>query len=173
MTTLSTPAEVRNAVELLASHSLIRLVTEIDDNGAIPPRRLAAILPDLSSHQLRRAIEEAHAHGLVRTVPGAGLELSESGTELADLYDAAARWARRHGYPAQVCEFSSRIRHALDLLAPSLATEHADGVPRPNAADHLPSTEAEADLARPRALLIQWLTGNPQVTVVPEPEPVA
>ncbi|QFQ97353.1 regulator [Streptomyces phaeolivaceus] len=171
MTTFFTPAEVRNAVELLASRSLIRLITEIDDNGAIPPRRLAATLPDLSAHQLRRAAEAARAHGLVRTAPGTGLELTESGSELADLYDAAARWARRHAYPAPVCEFSSRIRHVLDLLAPSLAAERADGLPRPSAA-RLPSDEAEADLARPRAFLIQWLAGNPQVTRAFEPEPV-
>ncbi|MEU0428848.1 regulator [Streptomyces canus] len=172
MTTLFTPAETRNAVELLASRSLIRLVTEIDDNGAIPPRRLAGTLSDLSSNQLRRATETARAHSLVRVVPGSGLELTESGSELADLYDAAARWARRHAYPAPVCEFSSRIRHVLDLLAPSLATERADGFSRPSAG-RLPSAEAEADLARPRALLIQWLAGNPQVTRVSEPGPVA
>ncbi|WP_405986975.1 regulator [Streptomyces sp. NBC_00872] len=171
MTILFTPDEVRNAVELLASRSLIRLVTEIDDNGAIPPRRLAGTLPDLSSHQLRRATEGARAHGLVWVVPGAGLELTKSGSELADLYDAAARWARRHAYPAPVCEFSSRIRHVLDLLAPSLATEPADGPSRTSAAT-LPSAEAEADLARLRARLIQWLTGNPQVTWESEPEPV-
>ncbi|MFI5820248.1 regulator [Streptomyces rishiriensis] len=170
MTTLFTSAEVRNAVELLASRSLIRLVTEIDDNGAIPPRRLAGTLPDLSSHQLRRAAEAARAHGLVRTAPGAGLELTESGSDLADLYDAAARWARRHAYPAPICEFSSRIRHVLDLLTSSLVTDRADGLSRPSAA-RLPS--AEAELARPRALLIQWLAGHPQVTRVSEPEQVA
>ncbi|MGQ4430001.1 regulator [Streptomyces sp. SAS_260] len=172
MTTLFTSAEVRNAVELLASRSLIRLVTEIDDNGAIPPRRLAGTLPDLSSHQLRRAAEAARAHGLVRTAPGAGLELTESGSDLADLYDAAARWARRHAYPAPICEFSSRIRHVLDLLTSSLVTDRADGLSRPSAA-RLPSAEAEAELARPRALLIQWLAGHPQVTRVSEPEQVA
>ncbi|MHA5054195.1 regulator [Streptomyces sp. SD15] len=172
MTTLFSSAEVRNAVELLASRSLIRLVTEIDDNGAIPPRRLAGTLPDLSSHQLRRAAEGARAQGLVRVAPGAGLELTKSGSELADLYDAAARWARRHAYPAPVCEFSSRIRHVLDLLAPSLTTERADG-PSPLSAARLTSAGTEADLAHPRTLLIQWLAGNPQVARVSEPEPVA
>ncbi|MEU6230325.1 regulator [Streptomyces sp. NPDC047042] len=172
MTTPFTTAEVRNAIELLASRSLIRLVTEIDDNGAIPPRRLAGTLPDLSSHQLRRATETARAHGLVRTAPGTGLELTEQGSELTDLYDTAARWARHHAYPAPVCEFSSRVRHVLDLLAPTLTTERADGHPRPSAA-RLPSDEAEADLVRPRTLLIQWLAGNPQITWVPEPEPAA
>ncbi|MFF7947911.1 hypothetical protein [Streptomyces griseorubiginosus] len=79
--------------------------------------------------------------------------------ELADLYDAMARWARRHAVPAPVCEFSSRIRHVLALLASSLTTERADG--------------AEAGLARLRTLLIQWLADNPQVARVSEPEPVA
>lgn len=172
MTTLFTPAETRNAVELLASRSLIRLVTEIDDNGTIPPRRLAATLPDISSHQLRRTTEAARAHGLVRAAPGADLELTPSGSELADLYDAVARWGRRHAYPEPVCEFSSRIRHVFDLLAPSLTTERADAL-SPLSAARLPSAGAEADLARLRTLLIQWLAGNPQVTRVSEPEPVA
>lgn len=172
MTALFTLAEVRNAVELLASRSLIRLVTEIDDNGAIQPRRLADTLPDLSSHQLRRATETARAHGLVRLAPGAGLELTASGSQLADLYDAAARWARRHTYPAPVCEFSTRIRHVLSLLAPSLASERTDGFAGPSAA-RLPSAEAEAGLARPRALLIPWLASNPHITGVSEPEPAA
>jgi hypothetical protein len=171
MTDPFTPDEVRNVVDLLAARSLIRLVTEIDDNGAIPPRRLANTLPDLSSHQQRRATDVARAHGLVRMVPGTGLELTAAGGELADLYDAAARWARHHACPAPVCEFSSRIRHVLDLLAPSLATQDAEGRPWPSAA-LLPSNEA--DLARPRALLIAWLAGNPQViTRVLDPEPVA
>ncbi|MFD8897115.1 regulator [Streptomyces ardesiacus] len=162
MSTPFTPAEARRAVDLLASPSLIRLVTEIDDNGAIPPRRLAGTLPDLSTHQLRSASDTARAYGLVRVVPGAGLELTDSGTELADLYDALARWARRHSLPAAVCEFSSRIRHVLGLLTPSLTTALTDRpAPLPDA--HPISAEAEADLARVRTLLIQWLAGNLQV----------
>ncbi|MFF5719310.1 hypothetical protein [Streptomyces buecherae] len=65
MTTLFPLADVRTATELLASRHVIRLVTEIDDNGAIPARRLAATFPDLAWHHLRRAIELARAHGLV------------------------------------------------------------------------------------------------------------
>ncbi|MET8714835.1 regulator [Streptomyces sp. NPDC004735] len=172
MTSLFTLAEIRTAVELLASRPLIRLVTEIDDNGAIPPRRLATTLPDLSRHQQRRAPEAARAHGLVRTAPGTGLELTEPGSELADLYDAAARWARRHAYPTLVCEFSSRIRHVLDLLTPSLVAQDVDGSSWPSGA-RLLSAEAVADLGRVRALLIQWLADNPQVTRISEPEPVA
>ncbi|CAL9414788.1 regulator [Streptomyces sp. enrichment culture] len=163
MSTSITPAESRHAVELLASRSLIRLVTEIDDNGAIPSRRLAGTLPDLSTHQLRSATDTARAHGLVRGAPGAGLELTDPGMELADLYDALARWARRHSLPAAVCEFSNRIQHVLGLLAPSLTTGNADRpAPLPDARPI--SAEAEADLARVRTLLIQWLAGNSQVT---------
>ncbi|MEU1187034.1 regulator [Streptomyces sp. NPDC005859] len=159
MSTPFTSAEAKRAVELLASRPLVRLVTEIDDNGAIPPRRLAGTLPDLSTHQLCSASDTARTHGLIRIAPGTGLELTEAGMELAGLYDAMARWARRHTVPAPVCEFSSRIRHVLTLLAPSLITERADG--------------AEAGLARLRTLLIQWLADNLQVARVSEPEPVA
>ncbi|MFF0700108.1 regulator [Streptomyces tendae] len=162
MSTSFTPAEARHAVDLLASRTLIRLVTEIDDNGAIPPRRLAGTLPDLSAHQLRSASDTARAHRLVRVAPGTGLELTDSGTELADLYDALARWARRHSVPAAVCEFSGRVRHALGLLAPSLTPENADR-PGPLPDVRPIGMEGEADLACVRTLLIQWLAGNPQV----------
>ncbi|MGW4550260.1 regulator [Streptomyces violaceorubidus] len=171
MSTSFTPAEARHAVELLSSRSLIRLVTEIDDNGAIPPRRLAGTLPDLTTHQLRSASDTARAHGLVRVVPGAGLQLTDSGMELADLYDALARWSRRHSLPAAVCEFSSRIRHVLGLLTPSLTTESADR-PGPLRTVRPISVEAEVDLARVGTLLIQWLAGNLQVARA-DPERVA
>ncbi|MGW5650583.1 regulator [Streptomyces humi] len=159
MNTPFTSAEAQHAVELLASRPLVRLVTEIDDNGAIPPRRLAGTLHDLATHHLRSASDTARAHGLVRITPGTGLELTEAGAELADLYDEMARWARRHAVPASVCDFSGRIRCVLELLAPSITTECADG--------------AEAGLDRLRTLLLQWLVGNPQVSTVSEPEPVA
>ncbi|MEV6007324.1 regulator [Streptomyces sp. NPDC051976] len=159
MSTPLTCSQARRAVELLASRPLVRLVTEIDDNGPVPPRRLAVTLPDLSTHQLRSASATARAHGLVRIAPGTGLELTEAGMDLADLYDEMARWARRHAVPAPVCEFSSRIRCVLDLLAPSLTTERADG--------------AQAGIARLRTLLMQWLADHLQVAGVPEPEPVA
>ncbi|MEV8071635.1 regulator [Streptomyces sp. A1499] len=162
MSTSFTPAAARHAVDLLASRPVIRLVTEIDDNGAIPPRRLAGTLPDLSAHQLRSASDTARAHGLVRVAPGAGLELTESGTELADLYDALARWARRHSVPAAVCDFSSRVHHALGLLAPSLTPENADR-PGPLPDVRPIGVEGEGELVCVRMLLIQWLVGNPQV----------
>ncbi|MEU6243958.1 regulator [Streptomyces sp. NPDC047024] len=162
MNTLFSRGELHAAVRLLASRSLIRLITEIDGNGAIPPRRLSGILLDVSRHRLRRTIEAARAHGLVRVVPGTGLELTEAGVELADLYDASARWARHHAYPAPTCDFSSRISHCLRLLEPSLATDLSGSPSHPDIED-LDSAEAEADLCRPRALLVQWLAAHPHI----------
>ncbi|MEV5605503.1 regulator [Streptomyces sp. NPDC052299] len=166
-TTAHTPAAVRQAVDLLASRSLIRLVSEIDDHGAIPPRRLASTLTDLSTHHLRRAAEVARAHGLIRIAPGSGLELTDSGTALADLYDAFARWDRHH-YPAPVCAFTERVRRVFDVAVPSLMSVCSDDLSG-RYAERLPSAEVEAELGRPRALLVQWLADNPQATEVPEP----
>ncbi|AWK11640.1 regulator [Streptomyces spongiicola] len=172
MTASLTPAELRNAFALLSSPGLIRLITEIDDNGPIPPRRLAGTLPDLSAHHLRRTTHVGRAHGLVRVAPGAGLALTEAGSELADFYDATARWARRHAYPAAVCSFTTRLQHSLSLLAVALVADRADGSHRP-AGEGTPTIEAEAGLFNPRALLVQWLDANPQVTVGLEAELVA
>ncbi|MER7932967.1 MULTISPECIES: regulator [unclassified Streptomyces] len=167
MSTTITSAAASRAVHLLASRPLVRLVTEIDDNGPVPPRRLAATLPDLSTHQLHSASDTARAYGLIRIAPGAGLELTTAGTELADLYDALARWARRHAVPAPVCDFSGRILHVLSLLTPSLIGERVDS-PCPPA-----GVEGEAGLARPRMLLLQWLADNSQVARESGPEPAA
>ncbi|GHG22168.1 regulator [Streptomyces filamentosus] len=172
MTTLFTSAELDKAIVLLASPPLVRLITEIDDNGAIPPRRLAGILHDLSPHHLRCAVETGRGHGLVRSVPGVGLELTEAGSALADLYDATARWARRHNCPEPVSDFGSRVRHTFDLLAASLATEQAERLASPSTGS-LSGSGRERDLDLLRDLLIQWLTSNPQVTALPEPEPAA
>jgi hypothetical protein len=172
MTAAFTSAGLSNAFTLLSSPALIRLITEIDDNGAIPPRRLADILPDILPHHLRRTAEAARDHGLVQVAPGVGLELTEAGRELADFYDATARWARRHAYPTRVCDFTSRLRHTLGLMERSLVAYHADGSRR-RAIACLPSAVAATDLDRPQALLLQWLTANPQVTLLTEPECVA
>ncbi|MCM2579705.1 hypothetical protein [Streptomyces meridianus] len=155
-------AGIRHACTVLSSPALIRLITEIDDNGPIPSRGLARTLADLPSHHLRQSIDLARDLDLVHLRPGTGLGLTRSGAELSDVYDAMARWARRHSYPAPVSDFNRRIQHTLALLteAPTFAFE---GSPRaPTAGALLPSAEAAADLARLRDLLIQWLDANPQ-----------
>ncbi|MBW1597267.1 hypothetical protein [Streptomyces sp. JJ38] len=160
MTTAPSTADVRHACTVLSSPALIRLITEIDDNGPIPPRGLARTLADLPVHRLRQATDLARALGLVR--PGSGLGLTAPGLELADIYDASARWARRHAYPAAVCDFTGRIQHTLAALAEAPVVA-ADGSPRAATDGPLPSADAVADLAGPRDLLLQWLHTNPQV----------
>ncbi|MEU7148708.1 hypothetical protein AB0B15_11815 [Streptomyces sp. NPDC045456] len=149
---------------------MIRLVAEIDDNGPVPPRGMARTFADLSVHQLRQSTDVARALGLVRGRPGAGLGLTAAGAELADVYDACARWARRHAYPTKVSDFTSRVQHALSLLAD---TSHHETVGRPRRGDQLPRAQADAELVRPRDLLRQWLEAYPQAVRLAAPEPAA
>ncbi|MEU3008055.1 regulator [Streptomyces sp. NPDC006863] len=164
-----TSASLRAAVDFLSSPALIRLITEIDDNGPIPPRKLASTLPDLSTHHLRRINHLARVHGLVRAAPGAGLELTTSGVELADFYDAIARWARHHAYPTRVCDFTSRVRHTLSLVESLPSADPAGGSTRRPGVE-LGDTEIGLEPSGPRALLLQWLDAHPQIAVLLEPD---
>ncbi|WP_129287522.1 regulator [Streptomyces sp. GZWMJZ-114] len=92
---------------------LIRLVSEVDDHGPIRAGRLSATLPDLTTHQVRQATRRARALGLVTERPGDGLDLTEAGRDLADLYDHAARWARTAQRPSPNADFESRVQSAL------------------------------------------------------------
>ncbi|MFJ6898172.1 regulator [Streptomyces hokutonensis] len=171
MTTLST-ADVQHAHAVLSARALIRLITEIDDNGPIPPRALDRTLADVPAPHLRQSADRARVLGLVHVQPGAGLSLTESGEELADVYDAMARWARRHSYPRPVCDFTGRIQHTLALLAQPPLRPAPSGPER--CADVAPaSVEDGADFARLRPLVEEWLHSNPQVLGVADPEMAA
>ncbi|MEV0691272.1 hypothetical protein [Streptomyces sp. NPDC050388] len=172
MTAPVTTAELRDTVTVLSSLPLIRLITEIDDNGPIPPRGLARTLADLSAHHLHQTTDVARALGLIRVRPGAGLGLTTAGSELADVYDATARWARHHAYPTGASDFTSRVQHTLGLLAERLVPVTADG-PHCPAGDHLPGAQADVDLTRPRELLYQWLNAYPPTARLAESEPAA
>ncbi|WP_075779271.1 regulator, partial [Streptomyces acidiscabies] len=108
----------------------------------------------------------ARALGLVRVVPGSGLHLTGAGSELADLYDEAARTARRHHLPGPVCEFTDRIRHVLGLLAPAPATRDDGDIngQGPATAGHQDADGAAQGevLAGVRVLLLGWLARHPQ-----------
>ncbi|MDX2908207.1 regulator [Streptomyces griseiscabiei] len=136
--------QVQAASMELSSAGLIRLVSEIDDHGAIPPRTLACTLADLTRAQIREAIGHADRLGLLDRSP-AGLGLTPAGRDLADLYDATARWARRHNHPAPLCDFAERIRHTLAVLAETSAD------PRPT------EGEADAEFGRVQRLLAEWI----------------
>ncbi|GAA2672627.1 hypothetical protein GCM10010400_38300 [Streptomyces aculeolatus] len=161
MTTTLGPTELRAAARVLSSPALIRLITEIDDNGPIPPRMLTATLPDLTRSSARRAVHIARAHGLVQAGPAGGLDLTDSGCHLAAFYDATARWARHHAYPGPVSTFTTRIQHTLDLLIHVLATDSAAGHHRHPGTDMPNGQDTEEDLP---GHLIRWLTDNPHLT---------
>ncbi|MFE3249898.1 hypothetical protein [Streptomyces sp. NPDC059209] len=159
--------DIRRVVTALSEPALIRLITEIDDNGPVPPRSSGRIFPDFAPHKVRHAIERAHALGLIHTRVGGGLGLTESGVLLAEVYDVTARWARRHAYPAPTGDFAGRIRHTFALLAePQVHLALTNGEPsslRTNAGTPLPDAQAvEPGLSGPWRLLTQWLRANPQ-----------
>lgn len=138
MTTTSiTPLAPQAVDTALAYRPLIRLVSEIADHGAIPYHALRSTLSDLSSTQLRRAVRRADSLRLLQRTP-AGRSLSPAGEELADVYEALARWARRHNYPAAFCDFADRVHHTLTLLTTD--------------------DSALGDLDGPARLLADWLT---------------
>ncbi|OKI09394.1 hypothetical protein A6A06_01405 [Streptomyces sp. CB02923] len=170
MTSSFTTAELRDTVTMLSSPALIRLVTEIDDNGPIPPRGMARTFADLPVHQLRQSTDAARALNLVRGRPGAGLGLTAAGVELADVYDACARWARRHACPTESSDFTSRVQHTLSLMSNTL---HPVTLDRLRRGVQPPGAQAAADLVRPHDLLRQWLTAYPQAARLAAPEPAA
>ncbi|MFB8352997.1 hypothetical protein [Streptomyces niveus] len=156
--------QLRRLCTTLSEAALIRLITEIDDNGPIPPRSAGRIFPDLAPHQVRRATERAHALGLIHTRVGGGLGLTESGVLLAEVYDVTARWARRHAYPAPTGDFAGRVRHTFALLAEPRVHAALTADPR-RRGDGIPLPEPEVvapGLAGPWRLLIQWMRANPQ-----------
>ncbi|MEV8426497.1 hypothetical protein [Streptomyces niveus] len=156
--------QLRRLCTTLSEPALIRLITEIDDNGPIPPRSAGRIFPDLAPHQIRHATERAHTIGLIHTRVGGGLGLTESGVLLAEVYDVTARWARRHAYPAPTGDFTGRVRHTFALLSEPRVHAALTAEPfqrRTGAGTPLPEV-VEPGLAGPWRLLMQWPRANPQ-----------
>lgn len=143
MTHAPSRRRLRDVRTVLSSAGLIRLVSEIDDHGAIPVRAMARTLTDLSTRQIRQAIEQADALNLLART-SAGVGLSAAGRDLADLYDTTARWARRHNYPAARCDFATRIRRTFTLL----------GEP---SADDQGVAGSDSELGRVRLLMTEWI----------------
>ncbi|MBB0242699.1 hypothetical protein FNQ90_00890 [Streptomyces alkaliphilus] len=144
MTPDSARQHLRDTCTVLSCPVLIRLIGEIDDHGAIPARALTRTFADLPTHRVRQAVEQADALGLL-TRTTAGLDLSSAGRDLADLYDATARWARGHQHPAPLCDYAGRIRHTFALLG--------TGAPHPRASDD----ERDVGLARIEQLMSRWI----------------
>ncbi|MGW2822137.1 hypothetical protein ACWC24_14160 [Streptomyces sp. NPDC001443] len=146
------PQQLQHACAALSSADLICLVSEIDDHEAIPPRALTRTLTALTTHQIRQAVDQADTLGLLdRSL--SGLELTAAGRDLADLYDATARWARRNNYPAATGDFAGRIHHTFALLAETIADAR------------FARFEVDAELRRIRRQMADWLSAHqPQQT---------
>ncbi|MEV7888487.1 hypothetical protein ACWD3I_29530 [Streptomyces sp. NPDC002817] len=140
----------RRAIQALTLPALIRLVTEIDDNGPISQKRgsLQGALGDLPLGHLRHAIDTARALGLIhaRGHATARYQLTASGQDLAEVYDTAARWARAHQLPGPASDFVTRVQYALQMQDDS--PEH---------------TGAALDPEAPWVALSAWLTAHPRV----------
>ncbi|MGW2858288.1 hypothetical protein [Streptomyces sp. NPDC001205] len=171
LTTTGHP-QTRRAIRALSLPALIRLVTEIDDNGPISRRRgsLQSTFDDLGAHQLRHAIDRAREFGLVYGDEDERVRyrLTDSGEDLAEVYDTAARWARTHQFPSAACDFTTRVQYTLDLLghAPALAGATARlgesiGTAVPGGA--VLGREALAALEGPQRELAAWLTAHAHV----------
>ncbi|MFD3563489.1 hypothetical protein ACFWVU_28040 [Streptomyces sp. NPDC058686] len=113
----------RRAIRTLTLPALIRLVTEIDDNGPISHQKgsLQSAFGDLTAGQLRYAIDVARDLGLVHADEQAPdrYRLTASGEALAEVYDTAARWARARQFPDTSSDFVTRVQHTLQLSSRS------------------------------------------------------
>ena len=85
--------QVRRIITILSLPGLIRLLSEIDDNGPVSRGSLQSTFGDLTRHQLRQAIDTARDLDLVYCdgPAPARYRLTASGEDLADVYDTAAR----------------------------------------------------------------------------------
>lgn len=166
---LADQPQARRAIRALSLPALIRLVTEIDDNGPISRRRgsLQSAFDDLSAHQLRHAIDRAREFGLVYGDEDERVRyrLTDRGEELAEVYDTAARWARAHQFPTAASDFITRVQRTLDLLSHTEALAHTTARIS-DASDMLVpggavlGRDAITALDDPQSALSAWLTAH-------------
>ncbi|MFB7781377.1 hypothetical protein ACFC1D_01520 [Streptomyces vinaceus] len=136
------------ATAALSHPGLIRIVSDIDDNGPLERHLLSRTLTGLSRWQRRQASAVGRALGLLKASTDGGiptLVLTPAGEALAEVYDAAARWARTHHHPSDVCDFVTRVQATLALL----------GSARPSPG-HAPELDYDS-LDEPRTALTSWI----------------
>ena len=159
----------RQTIRALSLPGLIRLVSEIADNGPIARRRssLQAAFGDLTANQLGHAIDRARDFGLVYGDEHERVRyrLTDSGEDLADVYDTAAHWARTHHFPTAASDFVSRVQHTLALLGHTKALAHgtarigdSSGLLVPGGA--VLAREAISALDGPQTALSAWIQAH-------------
>ncbi|WP_406186181.1 hypothetical protein [Streptomyces sp. NBC_01006] len=142
MNAFSDTAALARVTAALSHPGLVRIISDIDDNGPLQRHLLSRTFTGLSRQQLRHATASGRALRLLRAGTHAGnpaLVLTPAGKELADVYDTAARWARTHHYPCDVSDFVARVQATLTLLG------EYDGT----AGDEAPHA--------PQAALVSWI----------------
>jgi DNA-binding HxlR family transcriptional regulator len=170
-----TAEQVARAAAVLSHPGLIRLVSEIDDHGPVERHMLQRIFADLTRHQIRHAIKTGRDHELIRAGHHAApcYLLTDRGTDLAEVYDQAARWARTHNYPAASSDFVTRVQATLTLLSHGPVIDAVSGVSSdcvvaqaartPIDAGLMSDSAAVADLHQPWTALSQWVRTNQSV----------
>ncbi|MFE4018005.1 hypothetical protein ACFXPZ_11410 [Streptomyces sp. NPDC059101] len=147
----------RRTISAMSLPGLIRLISEIDDNGPVSRGSLGVTFDDLTRHQLRHALDSARDFGVVyadEEAQPARYRLTRSGEDLAEVYDTAARWARTHQYPSPSSDFVTRVQSTLQLLA-RVPDTHQD--PRDDdARDRLEALNAVLGPSAARALEVSW-----------------
>ncbi|MCY0935932.1 hypothetical protein [Streptomyces sp. H34-S4] len=139
------------ATAALLHPGLIRIISEIDDNGPLHRHLLSRTLTGLSPWQRRQASAVGRALGLLAASSDDGipsLDLTPAGEALAEVYDTAARWARTHHHPSDVSDFVTRVQATLTLLGSA-----------PTGADQDQELDYES-LHRPRTALTSWIRAH-------------
>ncbi|MEU3188449.1 hypothetical protein ABZ707_30280 [Streptomyces sp. NPDC006923] len=162
--------QVTRVIRELSLPGLIRLVSEIDDNGAIEHGMLGRTFPDLTRQQIRNALAAGRELQLLREGTRAMpfLRLTRRGAGLADVYDQLARWARTRDYPSRTSTFVSRVQGTLSLLAQRyngnalLLIRHAAHRVGPGA-----SLVSDAGLQQSWAALSRWAQAAPSTVSAP------
>ena len=160
--------QVRRIITILSLPGLIRLLSEIDDNGPVSRGRLQSTFGDLTRHQLRQAIDTAFDLGLVYCDGPAPARywLTASGEDLADVYDTAARWARAHHFPGTISDFVTRVQRTLTLLGQLPGAECGgrcdETAGQPVQGGSCPTADSVSVLDCPRTALAEWIQAHPQ-----------
>lgn len=115
----STTDLVLAAADLLGRQWTTRLVSELTDHGPVPLGQVAGTFSDLSHDQYTYGLRALHDRGLVAYGKDSGCDcyvLTDAGDGLGDVHDALSRWARKHHFPTERCDFVTRIEDGLRLL---------------------------------------------------------
>jgi len=107
------------AAELLGRQWTTRLIAELTDHGPVPLGEVAGTFTDLTHNQYTYGLRALRDRGLIAYGKDTGRDcyvLTRAGEGLGDVHDAMSRWARKHDFPSETCDFATRIDAALRLL---------------------------------------------------------